>query len=117
MLRSIHSVLQTLRTASVLAVALVVACATPDTRTAPERAADRVIVSKVEAALAADPYLDTDHMTVSATRGVVRLSGLVADALDLQQVLRICAAVPGVRRVDDQLEVIDFGRGGHGTVR
>ena len=109
--------LQTLRAAAVLAGALVVACATPDTRTPQERAADRVIVSRVEKALEADPYLDTDHMTVSATRGVVRLTGLVDDALDLQQALRISAAVPGVQRIDDQLEIIDFGRSGRGPGR
>jgi osmotically-inducible protein OsmY len=47
----------------------------------------------------------------------VRLSGLVGDDVDLRRVLRICSAVPGVRGVNDQLEIIDFsgpGTGGEG---
>jgi osmotically-inducible protein OsmY len=103
-----------------LAAALTVAvigCATPDNRTPQERAADQAIVRQIEAALIADPHLDSDHVTVEVTRGVVRLSGLVGDDVDLRRVLRICSAVPGVRGVNDQLEIIDFsgpGSGGEG---
>ena len=104
-----------LRAAAMLAAALgPVACTTPDTRTAQERVGDRVIVAKVESALRADPYLDTDHVTVSARQGVVRLSGLIGDDDDLRMVLRITAGVQGVRQVDDQLEIIDFSRFGVG---
>jgi osmotically-inducible protein OsmY len=96
------------------------ACAvplTPDTRTPQERANDRAIVAKVQTALSADPYLDTDHLTVSARQGVVRLSGLVGDDRDLRAVLRIANAVPGVRGVDDELEIYDFTLFGRGPVR
>jgi len=90
-----------------------VACATPDTRNAQERAADLAVAARVEAALLADPYIDAEHVTVDARRGVVRLSGKVGDDRDLRQVLHICTAVPGVQRVDDELEIIDFGRARH----
>jgi len=89
------------------------ACATPDTRNAQERAADLAVAARVEAALLADPYIDAEHVTVDARRGVVRLSGKVGDDRDLRQVLHICTAVPGVQRVDDELEIIDFGRARH----
>jgi len=103
-----------LRAAFVLAIALdLLACSTPDNRTDAQRAADRSIANKVETALRNDPYLDADHIDVDANRGVVRLSGQVGTDSDLRGALRIAAAVPGVLRVDDQLEIIDFGRSSH----
>jgi osmotically-inducible protein OsmY len=99
------------RAVMLIAVALVaVGCSTPDTRTEQERAADRALADQVVAALRADPYTDVDHLTVHANRGAVRLTGQVGDESTLRSVLRICAAVPGVQRVDDELEIIDFGR-------
>ena len=91
----------------------VVSCSTPDTRTEPEQAADRALVNQVMFALLKDRYLDADHIDVDANRGVVRLSGKVGTDSDLRGALRIAAAVPGVRRVDDELEIMDFGRLGH----
>jgi len=98
--------------AALAATAGLFACSTPDDRTQPERAADRALAARVEAALSTDPYTYAGHVEVDANRGVVRLYGQVGDDTELRNVLRICAAVPGVRRVDDQLEIIDFGRAG-----
>jgi len=100
-----------LRVALAVAVTLaVIGCATPDNRTPQERAADQAIVRRIEAALIAEPYLDADHVTVEVRRGVVLLSGLVGDAEDLRSVLRVCYSVPGVLRVDDQLELYDVNQ-------
>jgi osmotically-inducible protein OsmY len=99
--------------AALLAAALAAfGCSTPDNRTEQERAADRILAERVLAALQADPYAYAEHVTIDAKRGVVRLSGQVGDDSQLRDVLRISSAVPGVRRVDDQLEIIDFGRAG-----
>ena len=87
-------------------------CSTPDARTPQEQAADRALAKRVELALSKDPYTYAAHVDVDADRGVIRLSGQVGDELDLREVLRICSAVPGVRRVDDELQIIDFGRNG-----
>ena len=98
-----------LRAALAAAIALVVVgCATPDHRTPQERAADRALGRRVEAALQAAPYLDADNVTVEVRRGDVTLSGKVGDDVDLRTALRICSAVPGVRSVDDQLEIMTF---------
>jgi osmotically-inducible protein OsmY len=106
-------VLRRLRAALVVAITLAVTgCATPDNRTPQERAADQAIARRIEAALIADPYLDADHVTVEVTGGVARVSGVVGDDMDLKSVLRICWAVPGVRDVDDQVEIFDFGEPG-----
>jgi osmotically-inducible protein OsmY len=98
----------------VAAALALIGCATPDNRTPQERSADEAIVRRIEAALAADPYLDSDHVTVEVRRGVARLSGEVADNVDLRSVLSISSAVAGVRSVDDQLEIFDFGTEGGG---
>jgi hypothetical protein len=99
---------------AVAAAFALIGCATPDRPASAVGADDQAMVRKVESALNADRYLDTDHVTVRVSRGVVRLSGQVADDEDLRSVLRICWAVPGVRSVDDQLEIIDFGQEGGG---
>jgi osmotically-inducible protein OsmY len=92
------------------AVVGLLSCSTPDTRTEAERAADRALVKNVELALRNERYVDADHIDVDVDRGIVRLSGKVGSDSDLREVLRVAAAVPGVRRVDDQLEIMDFGR-------
>ncbi len=95
--------------AEVILMALALAaCAAPDNRTQSERAADEALARRVEAALVADRYLDADHVEVAVKRGVVLVSGLVADDVELRGVLRICYAVPGVRDVEDQIQIFDF---------
>ncbi len=95
----------------VVAVLLATAgCATVDDRTFQERAADQLIGQRVAAALIAESGLDADHVKVEVIRGVVFVSGLVGDADDLRNVLRVCYSVPGVLRVDDELEIFDFGQ-------
>jgi len=96
-----------------LALALAASCAmigctAIDDRTSAVRSVDAALVHRVEAALVADTRLDADHVSVDARRGVVIVSGLVGDADDLRRVLQDCASVPGVVRVDDQLEIFDF---------
>jgi osmotically-inducible protein OsmY len=106
-----RTALRVLRAAAMLAVAAgAMACATPDRRTDEERKADLAIAGQVRAALAAQRYVDVQHIDVEASRGVVRLSGLVASDIDLRQVLRSSEAVPGVVGVVDDLEIIEFGR-------
>ena len=105
--------LLTLRAVIGPAIALgIIACSTPDTRSDAERASDRALANKVAGALLDAPYLNADHIEVAASRGVVHLSGKVGSDSDLRGAVRIAAAVPGVQRVDDELEITDFGRSG-----
>jgi osmotically-inducible protein OsmY len=100
-----------LRAAAIFSVALgAAACASPDRRTDEERVADRAVAQRVHAELAADRYLDADHIEVQANRGVIHLSGLVAADTDQREALRVSAAVPGVHNVVDDLEIYDFGK-------
>jgi len=106
-----HPTFSAASAAMLLATALAaVGCATPDNRTEQQKASDRALTARVEAALLADPYTYAEHVKIDTANGIVRVSGQVRDGSDLRGVLRICAAVPGVTRVDDELEIIDIGR-------
>ena len=86
-----------------------IACSTPrDTRTTEERAQDQAIVERVKAALQADPTVYAEHIDVSAKRGVVSLSGWVMSDPESRQAKADSVAVPGVRRVENRLEVPDI---------
>ena len=96
--------------AAALVVALGVAgCSAPEPRTPEQQVADRVLAGRVEAALRANPYVDVDHVTIDVNRGIVTVSGLVGDEWDWRRTLQICEAVPGVQRVIDRLELIEYG--------
>jgi osmotically-inducible protein OsmY len=84
------------------------ACATPDRRSAQERTTDGQIVSRVEAALNADPEVYSHHIDVESKRGVVWLTGWVLSANDSRRAVSTTAAVPGVVRVVDGIEVKDY---------
>ena len=100
-----------LRAAGAIASAIsVLACSTPDDRSAAERAGDQALVHAVQVALLNDPYVDAQHVDIDSNRGVVLLSGQVGTDSDLRAVLRLARTVPGVRRVDEQLQIMDFGR-------
>jgi osmotically-inducible protein OsmY len=99
-----------LRATAGLAMALdLAACSVPEARTPAQQVADTALAARVETALRTDRYVDADHVTVEANRGVVTLRGQVSDEWDRRGVLRISAAVPGVQRVVDQLEMIYYG--------
>jgi osmotically-inducible protein OsmY len=73
---------------------------------------DREVTRRVQKALDADPYVYAEHVSVSTDNGVVTLEGLISNAWDLRSAIRISSQVPGVKRVVDDLEIIDFGRRG-----
>ena len=89
---------------------LAAACATQPARTATERASDRALAGAVERSLLDDPRIFARHIDVSAERGVVTLSGFVWSTGDLCAAERIATNVPGVTRVDSDLELMVGGR-------
>ena len=84
------------------------ACATRDPRTEEQRAADRAVETQVHAALRADADLYAAHIDVQARQGVVRLTGWVVSADESKLAERDSQSVPGVQRVVDQLELMDW---------
>jgi osmotically-inducible protein OsmY len=88
------------------------ACTAQPSRTAAEQAADLALSARVERALNADPKVFARHVDVDAEAGVVHLAGYVWSTEELYAVRRIAANVPGVNRVDSQLELLVGGRNG-----
>jgi osmotically-inducible protein OsmY len=68
---------------------------------------DTVLVEQVKAALAQSrPLKDADvDIAVSATQGVVHLSGWLAYADDIQTAQNVAASVAGVKSVDARFHV------------
>jgi osmotically-inducible protein OsmY len=93
---------------AVLALVLVASCSTTPRRTEDERAADQSLADQVHNALLADADLYAAHINVEARAGVVWLTGWVTSATDSQLADRDSKAVPGVQRVVDQIEVVDW---------
>lgn len=87
-------------------------CSTGAAMAQPPTRADQQTAQRVREALAQDQYVYTNQVTVEARGAVVRLSGQVANADELQRVLRIVNAVPGVQQVDDELEIEEFRHSG-----
>jgi hyperosmotically inducible periplasmic protein len=105
-----------LRVAAMLAATLVMlACsAVPSSRSSPprspeEQAADEAITTRVKAALRSSPDIYTEHIDVDTDRNVVHLSGWVYSDKASRAATAISATVPGVRWVDNELDIVEVG--------
>jgi osmotically-inducible protein OsmY len=66
---------------------------------------DAAMATQVEAAIAKDPYILGDHVTVTVTNGVVRLGGMVrGEVSDLLAILRLARRVAGKARVVNEID-------------
>lgn len=69
------------------------------------RESDAVITVKVVTALREDPYIFSDHVTVTTENGIVRLEGIVSDLADLHMILRLARRIAGKgQRVVNEIE-------------
>jgi hypothetical protein len=71
----------------------------------PDPAADARLQVRVETALAADAYFNSEHVSVTVLNGVATLHGIIFDDWDLRNAMRISRRIPGVRRVVNDLEI------------
>jgi len=78
----------------------------PEVIVSAERTADVVLETKVQKALQEDPYLFTDHVSVAAENGVVRIQGTVYNVQDMRRILRLARRIAGKRRVINLLELV-----------
>ncbi|HLX87085.1 MAG TPA: BON domain-containing protein [Acidimicrobiales bacterium] len=97
-------VMKRIVSAAVILLCGVAACASGP-KTAAQLQADKETAERVETALNADRALYAKHITARADNGVVRLSGYVWEAADLQLAMAIAEGVPGVSRVISDLEL------------
>ena len=65
---------------------------------------DEAIAAKVETALKENPYIFSDHVTVTAKNGVVTVAGVVNDVNDLLAILRVARRAAGKGRVVNEIE-------------
>ncbi|WP_407945310.1 BON domain-containing protein [Paraburkholderia antibiotica] len=87
-----------------------VSTSTVTTRPSPNTSAtfatdDAALAGRVKQALAADPALRALPMSVATYRGVVQLSGYVDSDAQMQQVLAVTRAVPGVQFLSNELQL------------
>lgn len=87
------------------------ACAMGPQKSDAQKQADDAMADRVTQALSADQALYSRHITVRADNGVIRLTGFVWDPPDLVEAERIAAAVPGVTRVENSIELQRNGQG------
>jgi hypothetical protein len=71
-----------------------------------KRAADAALASKVIEVLRNDPYVFTEHVSVSVENGVVTVEGTVPSVQDLRRVLRLARRLAGKGRVINKLELV-----------
>lgn len=70
------------------------------------RPSDETTSAQVATALQQDPYIFSDHVTVTTKNGVVRLEGIVRDLSDLCAILRLARRVAGKGRVVNDIEYV-----------
>lgn len=70
------------------------------------RHSDAEMTSQVMTALQQDPYIFSDHVTVTTENGVVRVGGLVHDLSDLFAILKLAHQIAGNARVVNEIEFV-----------
>ncbi|MGH8143803.1 MAG: BON domain-containing protein [Steroidobacteraceae bacterium] len=92
--------------ASTIVVAVLSGCAaTPSHEATGQAFDDATITSKVKADFIEDPLTKGRDISVTTKLGVVQLSGAVDSRKQRAEAVRVAKAVPGVRRVDNDLQV------------
>jgi len=92
--------------APALAAAVLVGCAaTPDHESTGVYLDDATVTSKVKADLIEDPLTKARDISVTTDQGVVQLSGFVDSKEQRDEAVRVAKAIPGVRSVDNSLQV------------
>ena len=81
------------------------ACSSGPRKSEAQVRADKDTVDRVQIALNGDKILYARHITIHADNGVVSLGGYVWSQPDLLEAQRIAAAVPGVSRVVNEMEL------------
>ena len=68
--------------------------------TAKRHLTDEQLTEQIEKALAKDPYIYAEHVTVTTDNGVVRVEGIVQDTWEWFRILDLCRKMRDARRVD-----------------
>ena len=77
------------------------------------RQSDAAMTAEVTAALEQNPYIFSDHVTVTTENGVVRLEGMVRNLPDLFDILRLARRIAGKGRVVNRMEYVAIDTDGN----
>lgn len=64
------------------------------------RLADEQITQQAQKAIADDPWIYSEHITITTQNGVIRVEGFVQDTWEWFRILDHCRKIRGARRVD-----------------
>ena len=78
-------------------------CAGSSTPESTELVEDSVVSTRVKAALAADPAVRPEFITVKTINGLVHLTGFANDREQADRAVAITRKVPGVKKVKDDI--------------
>jgi hypothetical protein len=70
------------------------------------RLPDEQITRQAVEAVSNDPWIYSDHITISTRNGVIRVEGIVQDTEEWFRILDRCRKIPGARRVVSELEML-----------
>jgi hypothetical protein len=77
------------------------------------RQSDAAITARVSQALHDDPYIFSEHVTVTTENGIMTLAGRVSDLADLHQILRLARRIAGRGRVVNEIEFVPADEDGN----
>ena len=72
----------------------------PEVLVQAERQADEEVTRQVQQTLAKDPWIYTQHVTVTTHNGVVRVEGIAQDTGEWFRIIDLARRTKGARRVD-----------------
>jgi len=90
---------------TIAATAVVGCAATPHHESTGQSFDDSTITSKVKADFIEDPLTKARDISVTTDQGVVQLSGFVDSKQQRDEAVRVAKSVPGVRSVDNGLQL------------
>lgn len=68
------------------------------------RLQDEALAAAVTRALQEQPLIFTEHISVTAEKGIVRLTGVVQDLPELYAILKAARGIAGTRRVVNEID-------------
>lgn len=80
--------------------------------TAPSQS-DAAMTTRVEMALQQNPYIFSEHVTVTTENGVVRVGGVVRDMPELFAILRLARRIAGKARVVNEIQFLQLDQDGN----
>ncbi|MBI3727893.1 MAG: BON domain-containing protein [Burkholderiales bacterium] len=90
---------------AMMMVTMLGCASTPKKESTGEYIDDTLITTKVKAAIVNEPTLKASEINVETFKGIVQLSGFVADPASISKAVSVTSEVKGVRSVKNDIRV------------